>query len=213
VSNEDHKVNVPEGVSGCWSITRFSVSKSQYLMTGITLRTRAVIPGDYTRLKRGGTVVMSDTPADVRDHNELFSRARDTVQYNRQATNYTTTALIHGLGLGMALKAILDYGIQHVTVVENSEDVIKLVAQHYLDDYPGRITIIHDDARTWKPKRGAHWDLVWHDIWDNITSDNLSEMRAFHRRFGRRSNWQGSWARSACERQRRENRKNFGSRD
>jgi spermidine synthase len=87
--------------------------------------------------------------------------------------------------------------VEHVTVVEQSEDVIKLVASHY--EGP-RVTIVHADAMTYQPPTGAKFGAVWHDIWDDICADNLDEMKILHRRYGRRTVWQGSWARELCER-------------
>ncbi len=107
--------------------------------------------------------------------------------------------LVNGLGLGVLLKALLDKGdITEVTVIENSEDVINLVAETYLSD--DRVSIIHADAFEWKPPKGKRYDFVWHDIWDYICADNLPDMHKLHRKYGRRTSHQESWCRDRCER-------------
>jgi len=186
-------VNVPEGRLGDWSVERFEVSEEgaafwnlrQYVNPQRGLR--LISPGTYTRLTRGKTLVMSDTPSEVQDHLEAIGRAEGAV-------------LIHGLGLGMVASACLDKPeVDHVTIVENSPDVIGLVGPWLKERYGDRVEIIEADARTWKPPTGARWDMVWHDIWDDLCTDNLPEMHTLHRRFGRRSKWQGSWSRDFVE--------------
>lgn len=89
--------------------------------------------------------------------------------------------------------------IIHITVVEKSTDVIKLVGEHYLKD--ARVTIVHADAFEYTPPKNKQFNAVWHDIWDYICSDNLEEMKKLHRKYGRRTEYQESWCRSQCERQ------------
>lgn len=186
------KVSVPEGRSGAWSVERFTVNPDQSRFDAIRALTRGsrryVRPGTYTRLMRGAQVVMSDTPDEMSDHIEPVRRA-------------TGSVLINGLGLGMVLNAVLKASITDVTVVEKSEDVIRLVAQHYTTD--PRVTIVCADALEFQPPKGKRYDVVWHDIWDNICSDNLDEMITLHRKYGRRAAWQGSWCRAECESARR----------
>lgn len=145
---------------------------------------RSCRPGTYTRLMRGSTLVMSDTPDEKRDHYDFVRRARGHV-------------LIHGLGLGMVLGAVLGkLEVSSVTVIELSQDVINLVGASYDDP---RVTIVCADALTWEPPKGARFGAVWHDIWDDICSDNREDMKLLHRRYGRRSTWQGSWGRELME--------------
>ena len=146
--------------------------------------------GTYKRLRRGSTVVMSNTKMEV-DTNRAFVRAA------------TGRVLVNGLGLGMVLTALLKKpDVASITVIENSPDVIALVAPTFASD--PRVTIIHADALEWRPAKGEKFDAVWHDIWDDISSDNLQDMKTLHRRYGRRADWQGSWMRHMCERQLRE---------
>jgi hypothetical protein len=185
-------LRVPDGKSGDWEVSTFEVTKKdaelfnmQCLFSGIG--NRGVIPGIYKKLTRNGTTIMSNTPAEINDHWELFYNAKGNI-------------LINGLGLGVCLQYLLDSNkIEHATIIEKSEDVINLVANTYQDE---RVTIINDDALTFKPPKGIRYDAVWHDIWDYICADNLSEMITLHRKYGRRTDWQGSWCRWLCEQQR-----------
>ncbi len=192
------KATLPEGRSGRYTVERFTVSDTDMWRYNLRNAERGtpdlnIEAGTYTRLMRRPAivslqgerpvVVMSDTPSELRDHVKAAEFAKGR-------------CLIHGLGLGIIAKAMLDKPeVTHVTVVEQSPDVIKLVAEHYLSDpqNEGRLEIIMGDALSWKPPRGAHWDVVWHDIWDSISADNWPSMTKLHRRFGRRSDWQGSW--------------------
>ena len=175
------KVEIPEGTSGAWRVERFDVSESEARFANI--RGRYIRPGTYTRLMRGGTVVMSDTPAEMNDHYMAVRHAKDHV-------------LIHGLGLGMVLDACLEKpNVSKATVIELSEEVISLVAPFYKAKWGDKVEIIHADALVWTPPKQSFFGMVWHDIWDYICADNLDDMKRLHRRYGRRCEWQGSWAR------------------
>lgn len=193
------KTEAPEGKSGYHRIERFEVSHEeaerhhmQCIFSGAG--NRGITPGSYTRLVRGPfdaaastfacTVVMSDTPAEMRDHFTPVSEAKGH-------------CLVHGLGLGIVAEAMLRKDcVDHVTVIEKSEDVVTLVAPYLRGKWGDkRITIVQADAMTWKPPKGARYGCVWHDIWDSICADNLPDMRFLHRRFGQKADWQGSWAR------------------
>lgn len=52
--------------------------------------------------------------------------------------------------------------VEHVTVLENSPDVMKLVAPHMPKD---RVTIIEAEAVEWTAKHGHEFDCAWHDVW------------------------------------------------
>lgn len=177
-------VTVPEGISGAWRVERFEIGKSDAAMSLFHYGSRAPSPGIYTRLMRGRQVVMSDVPAEMRDHYEPVRRARDEV-------------LINGLGLGMVAQACLDKpGVSRVTVVEFSLDVIALVAPHYQERYGDRLCIVHADAFAYVPDLPSY-GAVWHDIWDDLCEDNLVEMTRLKRKYGRRADWQGCWSEGA----------------
>ena len=182
-----------DGVSGDWSISTFEVPKSDLSQKISIFKTgRGVPAGIYKRLKRKNTVVMSNTPDEINDFSHFTRIAKGSV-------------LINGLGIGCVIKVLLDNPeITKITVIEKSEDVIKLVSPYFNDE---RLIIINADAFSYLPPKGEKYDYVWHDIWDYITSDNLPEMAKLHRKYGRRTMWQDSWAKPQCQRQARNDRR------
>jgi hypothetical protein len=194
VRDYDFKVTVPEGELEGLRVSRFSVGSDDLhaFIFNLKAGSRAITPGDYTRMTSGQTFWMSDTPAEWRDHrravHQIFNPA-------------TRRVLINGLGIGMVLKAALacDH-VEHVDVVELDERVIRLVGPHYTKD--SRVTIHHADAVKMTWDRDTRWDVIWNDIWPLITSENLPDMARLHKRYARRSPWIGSWCREECRRQR-----------
>jgi hypothetical protein len=141
-------------------------------------------------LMRGSVLVMSDTPAEIRDHLSFIRKAAGHV-------------LINGLGLGIVAEACLRKDeVTKVTVVELSEDVIALVGPTLQARWGDRLEIVNVSAFDYKPPKEVRYGTVWHDIWDYICSDNIEGMKKLHRKYGRRADWQGSWCRSECEYQR-----------
>jgi hypothetical protein len=198
---EVYKVDVPEGKSGNWSVEKFTVSKEDSnrdrMMAAINPRSmgRFTPPGTYTQLKRGGTIIMSDTPDEIRDHIYFITRAYGNV-------------LIAGLGLGMVLNAVAtNHDVEKVTVVEQSADVIKLVADHYrAKPYGHKLEIVNADIFDWKPAKGVTYDHSWMDIWDNLCTDNLDEMAILNRKFARICKSKGCWGRELLLDRRRQER-------
>lgn len=184
------RVTVPEGSQGRWVIQRFTVSSEQAkfdALRGMFRGGRYTPEGTYTRLMRGATTVMSDTPDEMRDHYFPVRHAKGHV-------------LINGLGLGMVLGAVLKKpDVERVTVVEVDPDVIALVAPHYACD---RLEVIQADAYVYQPPKGVRYGAVWHDIWDNICADSLPQMTTLKRKYGRRADWQGCWGEWQCRRHR-----------
>lgn len=187
---------VPDIVGENWDIETFTVDPTslQSAIHNFSSPGRGCPGGTYKRLmyKGGGwsDCMMSNTPAEIRDHYEFLMEAKGHV-------------LINGLGLGIILEALLtDDDVTKITVIEKDEEIIKLVTPHFENEE--KLEIIHADAFDYQPPRGIKYDCVWHDIWLNITSDNLPEMIKLHRKYGRRSKWQGSWARAECQRAKRE---------
>lgn len=179
-------IDVPDGVSGEWRVETFEVKNGELSQMLSVIKTGRGVPGGtYKALKRGETTVMSNTPDEIRDFMSFVHRAKGSV-------------LVNGLGIGVLLKALLNKPeVTDITVIELSEDVIKLVAPTYLMD--SRVTIIQGDAFTYKPPVDKKYDAVWHDIWDYICGDNLEEMKKLHRKYGRRTKYQESWCRELCE--------------
>lgn len=152
----------------------------------------SVVPaGEYMTLRvfydDGWHPVMTDTPAEYNDHRDLFEHAHGRV-------------LLHGLGLGCALSALLaDPAIEHVDVVDANADVIAMVAPYYRG-YP--VTIHHASCvdKVWPA--GTRWNYVWHDIWTYVDDANLDDATAEHgisygrlaQMFADRADRQGAWA-------------------
>ena len=194
--------SIPEGEFGQWMIDRFEVEEGGIGQLHYALHGRPVPGGTYTRLVRRrasvkdeplkgpmspwDTIVMSDTPAELDDHRYFWGAVRLLRGH----------VLVHGLGLGCAVRMALQAGAEHVTVVELDQDVIDHVAPH-MD--PERVTVIQGDAYTYKHPVGSQWTVVWHDVWDEICSDNIRMMTKLQRKFGGRCQWQGSWSRSYLE--------------
>ena len=184
-------VTVPEGELDGLRVERFTVEEHSIANLREMLHGgRQTRPGTYTSLRAGGTLWMSDTDAEKRDHMEALHQIR-----NWQAKR----VLINGLGLGMVLAAALTFDhVEHVDVVEIDERVIRLVGPHYAGP---RVTIHHADAyeQTKNWPAGTRWDVAWHDIWPHLCEDNLAEMARLHRSYGRRVDWQGSWGKKLIE--------------
>jgi len=187
------EIDVPDGVSGDWSVETFEVQKNDFTQLIEMFNTgRSVPAGTYKRLLHGQTCVMSNTRDEIRDFIPFYYKANGSI-------------LINGLGLGVLLKALLSKDtVTEITVIEKSQDVINLVAPTYITD--DRVTIIHADAFEYTPPKGKKYDFVWHDIWDYICSDNHEEMKMLHRKYGKRTNYQESWCRDIVERQLRKDK-------
>lgn len=143
---------------------------------------------EVTRLLVNNGLVMSDTRDEYRDHAFLGIEAKGRV-------------LLHGLGLGCALKLVLAKDeVEHVDVVEIEQDVIDLIGPYFTDD--PRVNLIHADAfeqaKRWP--RGTKWDAVWHDVWASKSVDDLAEHARLLRSFARRAGWQGAWAHEELQR-------------
>jgi len=182
-----YKVSVPPGRSGDWYIEKFSVNKDQARLFNLRCRNpfERIKPGDYTRLRYGQEVVMSDTPMEVYSNRWIIHKSFGNV-------------LLNGLGLGMVLQSLLRCeDIKYVAIIEISKDVIKLVEPHYKKMFgDDRFTVIHANALEYKfPKNTPKFDFIWHDIWTYICGDNYEEMKKLHRKYGRFAWCQKSWKR------------------
>jgi hypothetical protein len=187
-SLDRYRVDLPDGTSGRWRVARYFVddrrSRIELLQTSLLGIPRFAPPGWYTGLFHDDELIMSDTPDEIRDHLAIIARASGHV-------------LMHGLGLGLCLQAMLQKPeVEHVLVIERSPDVIRLVADHYLRRFGrGRLTVREGDAFTWQPSPGSWWDLIWHDIWPTLAPDNLSEIGQLHEGFRKNCAFQDSWGR------------------
>lgn len=148
---------IPEGWSGLWFIRKRSIPN--WLSSERHGHPVEVPPGDYTFLHRltdatvyaepAGECVMEDTPLELATHLGFVMRARGKV-------------LITGLGLGCVVRGLLaNPNVEHVTCIENSKDVLKLVAPHMPS---GRLEIIEAEAIQWTAQNKTRFDAAWHDI-------------------------------------------------
>lgn len=183
--------HIPEATSGAWEVRRIEVLPADEefgkLRALINSHGRYVPAGIYTQLLCRGSVVMSDTPDELNDHAALLWHGG--------------RVLVNGLGLGCGVRLALNAErhlrkpVEHIDIVEISEDVLNLVGPSLADD--PRVTLHHADAFTKQWPAGTRWDFAWHDVWDSISADNLrgeGSYEALHRKYGRRCGAQASWA-------------------
>jgi hypothetical protein len=187
---EEYTVTVPEGTAGDWEVRKITAPKpwrNQQWERDIGI-VRRVPRGTYTALVHQNTIVMSDTPDEIRDHMEAIEKAQGAV-------------LITGLGLGVVVQAMLRKPeVTNVTVIEKSPEVIALVAPHYQQQFGERLAIIQADAFTWQPPTGVRYAVVWHDIWTYMLPENLIQMDMLKRHYTAVADWQGFWYKEVFER-------------
>jgi hypothetical protein len=205
---QKYKVNIPEDSIGDWKIERHTVGGDEakngrvYACNPSSMG-RFVPEGTYTGLKHKGSLWMSDTPDEIRDHLSPIHEARRGGHI-----------LVNGLGIGMVTAAMLnlkdddgDFIVEKVTVIEISSEVIYLVGRRLKERYGDRLEIIEADSYEYSPPKGIRYTVVWHDIWLNLCTDNLDEMAKLHRKYGRRTDWQGSWGKEVLTSLRRQERR------
>jgi len=185
------KVKVPIGKLGEWKVERFPVTRKAAVW--MNLRNafnpqrgdRSIEPGIYTRLVRNrNTLVMSDTPAEMRDAAYFIREARGHV-------------LINGLGLGAVLNEVMvKEEVKSINVVEISEELIQLVGKHFQN---GKVDIVHANAFHYNPReymrtKGIEkFDWVWHDIWDSFSEDFKPQVHKLNRRYAHWCHNQDNW--------------------
>jgi len=153
---------------------------------------RAIMPGDFTRLKIDGSIWMTDTPAEIAD---LLGVDLAMAEYGENGT-----MLIVGLGLGLVLqRAIVHRHISRIDVVEREPRVIEAVGAYYATlarKYGCDLRIYQADIHQWKRPVNAWWDLGWFDIWADIDMADMREVKLLRDRFRRHLGWFGAWAQS-----------------
>ena len=145
---------IPSAWSGAWCVQKATLKEESVTEKGL------LPAGTYTHLFRltdstlynspPGEVVMEDTPYELRTHLDFMIRA-----YGR--------VLVTGLGLGCVVRGLLaNPAVEHVTCIENSPDVLKLVRPYMPTE---RLSIIEAEALTWTAESGQSFDCAWHDLW------------------------------------------------
>lgn len=188
-------VRVTNAAAGKWKIDQFNLEDKDIQFDNL----RAVIRGNEIFRVKAGTyvrlhhcdrgIVMSNTSMEVRTHEWLLRHAEGHV-------------LLNGLGLGMALNAVLNKPqVESVTVIEIDADVIGMIAPAFKPEVDaGRVKIIQADAFDYKPARGEKYAVAWHDIWDDISASNLQQMTRLKRKWARRVILQRCWSEEIARR-------------
>ena len=84
--------------------------------------------------------------------------------------------LIGGLGLGLLLHVLRDNpAVEHITVCETNEDVIQLVAPHFMDD-PERILIVNRDFHYQAVYGDAYYHTIIGDIWTSSSKEEKAAL-------------------------------------
>lgn len=170
---------------GDWRIKNFVVDDKGEQMHNIREDLngtfRYISAGTYTKLLYRTEVVMSNVPAEKKDHEYFFKKV-----INKKPKKI----LISGLGLGMIIEELLKHNfIERIVVVEKNKEVIELTGKYFTDK---RLEIIHEDIFVYETEE--KFDMVWHDIWTYIEKTNLREMNLLRGKF--KSQWQGFWCES-----------------
>lgn len=191
------KLNVPNGRKGKWQIKTFKLTEEQSELHNleeiINNTNRFIPPGvEYKSLLRfegrylkSGYPVMSNTPAEVKDHMPFIKKA-------------TGDVLIFGLGLGMVVQALIDKKeVNSITVVELDKDVIELSGNYYCN-ISDKVKMIQGDAFEYQDNNT--YSAIWFDIWDAIEKGNLQEMKLLKARWKDQSPVRMCWAERECKR-------------
>jgi len=176
----EYRINIPEGKSGDWYVKRYSYSEAditdkhrdypydkKYIpFTGITYTKLCVdpplpMPAPPEALKlcptataQSPSVIMSDEPYEVASLIPFMEVAYGKV-------------LITGLGLGVALSMLAPKeAVTHITVIENSSDVIKLTGTYWKACLGDRLRIVEMDAYLWDSDE--EFDCAFHDMIDTM---------------------------------------------
>ncbi|MCZ2077878.1 MAG: hypothetical protein LC130_23105 [Bryobacterales bacterium] len=181
---------IPEGWAQLWHVHKLHLPKGNLTIhEGEWVDTP---PGVYTYLRcltdstlhlvPAGELVMEDTPHELRTHLGFVMQAHGKV-------------LVTGLGLGCVVRGLLaNPRVEHVTCIENSPDVLKLVAPYMPTE---RLTIIEAEAFQWVAHNQQRFDCAWHDLWVNPDKDEThldiwhAQLLANCQKFVKR---QGAWA-------------------
>lgn len=184
------KVSVPEGVSGDYRVVKFVIPEKDFAAFRLACDGRGTKPGTYTKLEHGNKTLMSDTRAEYIDHSGFIYKAAGHV-------------LVVGLGIGMVIQALGNKpGVTKITVIEKSEDVINLVADHYLKMFPGKVHVIHADIFEFNPYE--KYDCIWFDIWNDIRLGNLPEMKQLRKKFKKYCTQSDCWSMYELKKQERQ---------
>jgi hypothetical protein len=188
---------IPPKKAGRLELVKFTITDEPDPAAELHYGVRSATPGEYTKLQERvsgkpleGTLWMSDTPAELKDHLPVARKIADP---------NCKRVLIMGLGLGCIIKLAASFDhVEDIYVVEQDSRVIKLVGRWFDKEYAGRVHVIEGDAYEQPVGPREHWDVVWHDIWPDMGEDNLAPMHFLHQRYRDHCTWQGLWALEFC---------------
>lgn len=121
---------------------------------GVSGEWRVYTEEGYKYLSKGDIIVMNNREDKIDTLQNFLKHAKGSI-------------LINGLGLGVLVEILLQREkVTDITVIENSEDVMKLVAPTYLNHpLSNKLQIIVCDAYDYQPPVNKIYNAVWHDIW------------------------------------------------
>ncbi len=180
---------IPPGRSGKWIVDSFTIKYYQGINPYVSLPKPFQSPeGRYTQLRYGSQTFVTDEPHEIQTQHAGI----------KEALQRGGKVLTTGLGLGLFVDAVLSNpagaGVESITVVEQSEDVIRLVAPSLWNRWGARFKVVRADAFVWRPALGVRYTVVWHDIWPSATAAGvLDEVRRLCVHYCAIADWQGSW--------------------
>jgi hypothetical protein len=178
---------VAAGQSGAWSITRTRQAARATPVVDLRAPCFHYRPGEYAELRHDGITFMTDLYDEWYTQRSAIARARAV----------GGSVLITGLGLGLVVESILAEpapAVDRIVVLEQSADVIALVAPYLTGRCGARVEIVHTDAFHWRAPRGAHFATVWHDIWpDPHAAHVAADIARLEHHHAAWSTWQGYW--------------------
>lgn len=197
-----------KGVKGLFRLEEFEVEAIDILThkgdgNPLLNPNRSVTPGVYTRLvfiSEDGSfnrVIMSDTPAERKDHTDFFNRAKGRV-------------LVGGLGIGLCIEQLIykrskSDRPKQLVIIENNPAIIRLMTPYFIEWT--EVLVVQADVFKWspdscKPSVKYPFDSIWMDIWDEISDRNEAEMTTLARKYTHwktREGYFGCWARAECK--------------
>lgn len=196
--------DISEGSNDHWLIESFAVDNDrdqirQQKLEALLYTGRSCPAGEYTRLlrltERGKTLVMSDTPDELRDAGPIFRQVQ-----HRKAQRI----IVNGLGMGCVVKGFLELShVERIDVVEISQPLVDLMFQVASWTSDPKVRIHVADAYQMKWPVGTRWDVAWHDVWDTLDEINIPEYSRLNRMYGGRVEYQEAWGHELVKTERR----------
>lgn len=168
-------INIPEGKSNDYAIKHikrkgdvqaFNMRTTLYGQPQITIPFKG--ESTWHEMSYDGGVWMTDLPIEQQQHDREMKPMEGADR-----------VLVGGLGLGYAItKLVRDYDVDHIDVVEISQDVINLVWPHVPKDVKERCVLHHADLFKLleEHKDFNGWDYAFYDIWQSDGETTFHDM-------------------------------------